>query len=287
MGLLWVLLGTLIPPAVAGQTVRVVSLSPAISQGLASLGLGDRVVGRTPWCRMLPPAVPVVGDLYRIDYERLIRVRPTHVLLQASGTAPDPELRALARSHGWTVRAWPHLDRVEDIRGLIDTIPTVLFGEQAPEAVARRRQALLAALDGVAALRPCERDPGPLALVTGGDPLLAFGRATYLDDLLQAWGLRNALQTEGWRTLTLEGLSRLRTRAVIWLTDHPEQAPRPLQEAFGERLHVLQHPGVLLPSTTLPSVAQALAATLAAVAGCRRAVAEATETPTQSAIPIP
>jgi ABC-type hemin transport system substrate-binding protein len=86
---------------------RIVSLSPALSRTLVDLGLADHVVGRTAYCASLDPAIPIVGDLYELDYERLIRLEPTHVLLQpASATGVDPQLRRLAEERGWTIGAW-------------------------------------------------------------------------------------------------------------------------------------------------------------------------------------
>ena len=271
--LLQLLLPLLALLAIAAQAgdrreLRLVSLSPAISRTLATLGLADRVVGRTPWCR-LPAAIPVVGDLYRIDYERLIRVRPTDVLLQTPASGLDPELRRLAKVHRWRLHAWPHLDRVTDVRRLIRELPEALFGGAPPTGVAARRDRLLQALDTTLKSGPCTTDPGPVVLLTGTDPPLAFGRRTYLDDLLQAWGLRNAVQQDGWVTLSLERLARLRPATVVWLSDRPAEPPAGLRAAAPEHLRVLEHPDVLLPAAGLPDVAQALARILSTLPGCR------------------
>ena len=245
---------------------RIVSLSPALSATLVALGLGDRVVGRTPWCRGLPARVPVVGDAQRIDYERLLRVRPTHVLRQSA--RPDPELQRLATEHGWRIERWARLERIAEIRSLLEHLPHILYGDPIPAAVARRRDALLRALDEALALHPCPEDPGPIALVTGADPPLAFGRGTYLDDLLRAWGLRNAVSARGWVALDLETLARSQARLVVWVNDRASSPPPALQTLPARHLVTFVHPAALLPAASLPQVARALAETLGRVPAC-------------------
>jgi ABC-type hemin transport system substrate-binding protein len=253
----------------ANQEPRIVSLSPALSRTLVALGLGERIVGRTPWCASLDARIPVVGDLHRIDYERLLRVRPTHVLVQTPAAGLDPELHRLARREGWTLGAWRRLDRLDDIRALVAGLPGLLFGDAPPEAVKTHARALLAALDAAEASRPCEGDPGPLLLATGADPLLAFGARTYLDDLLRAWGLRNAVAAEGWVPLALEAAVRRAPAWVVWVTDRGDPAPAALRAAFPDRVRVLDHPDALLPAATVAEIARALSRVLAAAPGCR------------------
>ncbi|MHC5005021.1 MAG: TroA family protein, partial [Planctomycetota bacterium] len=105
-------------PPPAGDGPRIVSLSPAISRALVDLGLGDRVVGRTPFCAALDPALPVVGDLQHVDFERLVRLAPTHVLVQPASTGVDPRLAGLADRHGWSLQHWT-LNDVADVIELV------------------------------------------------------------------------------------------------------------------------------------------------------------------------
>ena len=61
---------------------RIVALGPSVGIILQDLGLEELVVGRHGWDLALDPDLPVCGDLNGIDYENLIGVRPTHVLLE-------------------------------------------------------------------------------------------------------------------------------------------------------------------------------------------------------------
>ncbi len=75
---------------------RIVSLAPSITEAVYELGLGDRLVGVTRFCRYPPPAQAVekVGGLFDLNVERLVTLKPTHVLaLQESTDALDPLVR--------------------------------------------------------------------------------------------------------------------------------------------------------------------------------------------------
>lgn len=79
---------------------RVVSYSPALTEMLFDMGLGDHVVGVTAFCE-LPPGQTrtVVGDLRAVNPERILSVRPDLVLIQQKTedftrvTEADPRIR--------------------------------------------------------------------------------------------------------------------------------------------------------------------------------------------------
>ena len=57
---------------------RIVSLSPNITEILFTLGLGDKVVGRTEYCDYPPEAavIPTVGDLFSPSIEMILALEP-------------------------------------------------------------------------------------------------------------------------------------------------------------------------------------------------------------------
>lgn len=86
-----------------GPGVRIVSLSPAASKILVDLGVGELVVGRHNYDRALAAEVPPVGDQSAIDYETLIGLRPTHVVIQSDAREPPARLVELAASTGFEI----------------------------------------------------------------------------------------------------------------------------------------------------------------------------------------
>jgi hypothetical protein len=82
---------------------RVVVLSPALAITLKDLGLEHMIVGRHGYDLVLDKSLPVCGDQAGIDYEALIRAKPTHVVLQW-GARPLPDrLTELATTYDWIV----------------------------------------------------------------------------------------------------------------------------------------------------------------------------------------
>lgn len=105
-------------PATAARHPRVVALGPALSQILRQMHCAHLQVGRhasDAWCDQ---SLAVCGDQSGIDYEALIAVEPTHVLLQW-GDRPLPDrLLLLAKERGWSVVNIPLL-ALNDVSGAV------------------------------------------------------------------------------------------------------------------------------------------------------------------------
>ena len=253
------------PPPLAPQGPRIVSLSPALSRTCLDLELQARIVGRSDFCTFLPRDIPPVGGLYEIDYERLIRLRPTHVLVQPPAGGLDPHLADLARRYGFVLGQW-RLDTIADIDAVIAELPATLWpdGPQRRLAEARARtlrQRMTEALSpaGDAIFR------GRTMLVAHPDPVLVFGQGTYLDDVLRALGGVNAVGQRGWAELSLEDVIRLDPEAIVLV--QPAEVARPatggletlqIAAARDGRIATLAHPDAHYPSSAVVGVAEAL-----------------------------
>lgn len=258
-------------PIVTGQP-RIASLSPAISRTLVDLGLGDRLVGRSRFCRAVDPAVPVVGDLTSVDYEILIRLKPTHVLLQPPLAGLDPELAHLARAQGWTLGIWPSLNSIDDIEKLLSELPGTLFPEPSAAYRNARRRAAELSRSIEAALRPDGSTlfQGRTLILSGLEPIMAFGHDTYMHDILTRLGARNPTNARGWVQLSFEDVVRLDPEAIVLVLDtEPTSAPAPsrvlrslaalnIAAVREQRLRILAHPDALLPSSGVVEVADAM-----------------------------
>lgn len=256
------------PPSHPAGTLRIVSLSPAISRTLVDFGVQDDIVGRSAWCASLDPAIPVTGDLYDIDYERLIRLEPTHVLVQPPSTGLDPTLQRLAAERGWIIGQW-RFDTLDDIERMVREVPGLLFpqGGDSREAATARAADLLNRMATALTTPPAAPWTGSTLLVADTEPaILVFGPGTYLHDILGALGGRNATTTNGWAELSLEDVVRLDPEAIILVRDRgpadidPVEAAGPLARldttARREgRIVVLWHADAMLPSTAVIDVA--------------------------------
>ncbi|UCD75105.1 MAG: hypothetical protein JSV91_15135 [Phycisphaerales bacterium] len=248
--------------------LRIVSLSPAISRTLMDFGLADRIIGRSMFCDCLDPDTPVVGDLHAVNYERLLELKPTHVLRQASTGDADRKLREFGEEHGWVVSRWERLDTVDDIEDVVRDLPWILY-EQSPEdrfGMARRAAELINEIAG--ALSPGSGDlwRGETLIVHTLRPVGVFGHGTYLHDVLTRLGGINAMTAEGWVELSLEDIARLNPQAIIMVRPGAAADPDPLEAAgaLGRldidaaregRIALLTHEDALRPCTGIIGVA--------------------------------
>lgn len=86
-GLLAVLWLAAIAPA-SSQAPRIVSLAPHLTELAFTAGIGDRLVGAVAWSDHPTAAerLPRIGDAFRLDLERIVRLDTTHALAWEGGT---------------------------------------------------------------------------------------------------------------------------------------------------------------------------------------------------------
>lgn len=255
----------------AGE-LRIVSLSPAISRTLVDFGLEEHIVGRTPFCASIDQSIPVVGSLLDLDYERLIKLEPTHVLVQPSlAQGVDPKLRSLAETHGWMLGEFPGLNTIDDVEHMILALPAVLYGDDAAALQSAASRAAELTTQIASALKPAGDSAfkGSVLLVAGVEPVFVYGDDTYLDDILAALGGTNAAHATGWAELSLEDVVRLDPEAIVLVRERPVNdgdveralgplAALPIRAVKDGRLAALVHPDAELPSSGVIGVAGAL-----------------------------
>ncbi len=247
--------------------LRIVSLSPAMSRILCDLGLADKVVGRTQFCRSIDSAVPVVGDHFTQDLEMLLRLNPTHILLQPPRGEVAPALMKLADEHDWRL-IHAQINSIDDVRALVKSLPAQLV----PDEDARRSQLnqashkLVEKMD--AALQRDETSiwSGQILIVYSTDPSISlFGSSTYLDEVVRNFGCENAAShISGWGQVSLEDVVRMNPEAMLLI----DEADRGIDAALGPlrslaieairagRVGLITHPDALLPSTSVIEVAE-------------------------------
>jgi ABC-type Fe3+-hydroxamate transport system substrate-binding protein len=211
----------------------------------------------------------VVGDLYNIEYEKLLTLRPTHVIVQAVKQQPIPErLRDLAERHDWKLASYP-IETAADVGRIVRELGQLLDTPDEAAALARRTDERIAAITELTAERPRPRT----LLVVGFSPLTAVAPGTFLDEMLQAAGGRNVLEKGGmlYPVLDRERLIALDPQVIVLITpdagsaaagDAPTRDPLAalkLPEAMKPRIVQLTDPTALLPSTSMPRIAAGLA----------------------------
>ncbi len=208
---------------------RIVALSPGIAVMLRDLGLADRIVGRHSFDRVLPRSLPSCGDQTGLDYEAILRLNPTHILLQQGVTDVPARLTELAVQHAWDVRVYALLelddiDRcVRDLRARFMARPG--DGESA-ELEQRWRDAMRFRGDHLASA-------GRVLLLGGVSPPAAFGTGSWHHQILERLGGRPAIMDGApWITLDAEDVLRLSPDAIVLILPRAhDAAPGPAPTA--------------------------------------------------------
>lgn len=168
-----------------GEAARIVTLAPHLAELVYAVGAGEKLVGVSAWSDF-PPAVralPVVGDAFAVDQERLAALRPDLVLAWESGT-PQDTIDGL-RARGFRVETIRSAS-LADIEDSLRTVAALAGRRGRGEALAgdfRRR------LDNIAAGRS---DGGiRFFLQISERPLYTVGAGHYISELLSLCGGRN------------------------------------------------------------------------------------------------
>jgi ABC-type Fe3+-hydroxamate transport system substrate-binding protein len=175
-----------------GFPQRIVSTAPSLTETLFSLGVGDRVVGVTTWCRYPEEAQakPKIGGYSTPSMEAILALHPDLVVLAAE-TRNDVG-RRLAELHVPTMEV-----RLDSLRSIEDSIRQIARGlgvAERGEALAARIEAQRAAVVRAVAGRPHVRT----LLLLGHSPdaltsLYAVGPKSFLGEMLEAAGGENVL----------------------------------------------------------------------------------------------
>lgn len=244
------------------RTSGIVSLSPAITTTLIDLGVGERITGRTPWCRGVDDR-PVAGSLEGVDAELLVAIDPELVLHQPPATGTDPVLLGLQRRHGFRLEGG-RLDGAGDVLELLETLESL---EVVPSTrLAERR----AALEGIVRAGAEAPAAGALRVLVlhSIDPVGVAGQDTYLGEIVAAAGLRNAAGAGGWRTWSIETLLSAEVDLILIFSgqgDGRDVATRLGSLDWPEVPRILVVPGAdaFEPSTRMPEVLEAVRRELA------------------------
>lgn len=283
---LWLAIGCAalqVEPVLAAIPARIVSTSPSITETLFALGLGDRVVGVSTFCRFPPEAagLPKVGTFLKPDAELIAGLRPDLVVVHEVSTGIDRKLASL------------RIPFVVVERGTLASVFSSIRQIAAAAGVPSRGDSLVAdikrRLDAVrragAAPRPrvlfiIGRRPGTLA------DLVAIGAGSYVNDLIEIAGGENVLAVDGqpeYPRISMETVLRLDPDVIVDTVDMGEtEAERRqrqpinarLWSAYGmlaavktQRLHAATTDALVVPGPRVVEAAEWVAALVRGKAG--------------------
>jgi iron complex transport system substrate-binding protein len=181
----------LVTLAAFGQPMRIVSTSPSITETLFALGLGNRVVGVSTYCRYPPEvlSLPKIGTYAKPDPEKIAILRPDLVIIH-SGSATLPDRLAALRIEFLEVSQTSLSDVYVFIREIGRAAGVTAQADRLLQNIRFRLEAIQRQAQGF-------RKPSVLLLV-GKDPglltnMIGAGPRAYLGELLEIAGGRNIL----------------------------------------------------------------------------------------------
>jgi iron complex transport system substrate-binding protein len=222
----------------AAVPARIVSTSPSITETLFALGLGDRVVGVSTFCRFPPEAAtrPKVGTFLRPEAELIAGLRPDLVVVHELSTGIDRKLASLripfvVVERGTLASVFSSIRQIAEATGVPDRAASLVAD------IDRRLADLRRAAAG--APRPrvlfiIGRRPGTLA------DLVAVGPGSYINDLIGIAGGANVLDIAGqpeYPRISMETVLRLDPDVIVDTVDMGEtEAERRERQPGNERL---------------------------------------------------
>ncbi len=219
-------------PVASSRAVRIVSLSPDVTEILFAMGLGDRLVGRTSASDYPPEAarVPVVGGYGKPSVEKILGAKPD--LVTGSGLGLAAQVREIERA-GIPV----YIGSAKTLGDVADFFEELGRRAGSPEAgtdLATEFQAAFAAARARNAGLSEEERP-KVYLEIAGNPIWAAGSGTFIDELIRAAGGRNALAGlgSGYIRPTAEDVIKLDPDVVLLTYMSPDKMAA--EERFARR----------------------------------------------------
>lgn len=178
--------------AAAGPPARIVSATPSVTEMLFALGLGDRVVGVTTFCRYPPAAarIPKIGTYIQPNLEVVLSLRPDLVVIQENPARLKEKMESL-RLKVLELR----YRSVADVCESLGTLGRVAGVEERARALTASIRGELEAIRRRSAARPRRR----ILFVVGRtanavEGLIVVGQGSYLNELMELAGGRNVFR---------------------------------------------------------------------------------------------
>ena len=210
---------------------RVVALTASDCEILYALGAGDTLVGRGEYCDYPEDvqAVPSVQSGYETNVEQIIALEP-QVVLMATMAQTKEQVEALEAAGVHVI-----VSDAQDIAGVYAAIELIgaVTGKNDEAA------ALIAGMkDSFAAIAAKAEGDGSKTVYFEVSPLeyglWTAGKGTFMDELAQMIGLKNAFEdVEGWAAVSEEQVLERDPDYIVTITMYYGEGPTPVEEIMG------------------------------------------------------
>jgi len=199
---------------------RIVTLSPAINEIVYALGSGSDIVGNTQYCTYpkASQSLTKVGGYFSPNLEKILSLKPSIVIMQQNNAKLAGQLKKL----GIKTKII-HIDRLPHIKEAILELGTLLHKEA-------KAKSIVADIDkALTDIKDIVKDKKILIVIGHNTALVkqifVVGQNLYLDDIINASGNNNALQSKrkGQPILNRENIIATNPDIVILLAHSMKQ----------------------------------------------------------------
>ena len=210
---------------------RIVALTASDCEILYALGAGDTLVGRGEYCDYPEDVqdVPSVQSGYETNIEQIIALEP-QVVLMATMAQTTEQVEALEAAGVRVV-----VSDAQDIAGVYTAIELIGAVTGKNEEAA----ALVAGMkDSFAAIAAEAKGDGSKTVYFEVSPLeyglWTAGKGTFMDELAQMVGLKNAFEdVEGWAAISEEQVLERNPDYIVTISMYYGEGPTPVEEIMG------------------------------------------------------
>ena len=183
---------------------RIVSLTPALTETLFDLGLGDKIVGtvaHADWPQQAKD-IPRVGSYQRPSIEKIVALKPSIVLAQKEGI---DRFSSQIKKLGIPIRAFES-NSLDDLPKMLLTLGKLFAKEKKAQELVTQWETSLSNL-------PHPFRPIPLLILVEADSQIFVGKSGFLQELFARCGGENLIEEKGYPRVSSE----------ILLTKKPEK----------------------------------------------------------------
>ncbi len=209
------------------QRERIISFAPNVTEMLFALGVEDRLVGVTRFCKSPPQAQEkeIVGDLFNPSLERIVSLKPTKFI---SLEIRNPELKKVLRLSKAKIVEVPN-ETIEEIFIGLRIIGDALEVKSKSDSI---ETTLRKSLEEIATENKLE-DSLKVGIVIGRsdgslEEIYVAGKETFYTELLEMLGAKNAFDNlEGrYPTVSLEILLETNPDIIIEIQTELNEAKK-------------------------------------------------------------
>ncbi|MEJ5168472.1 MAG: helical backbone metal receptor [Arcobacteraceae bacterium] len=194
---------------------RIVALSPAINEIIFTLGHGNKIVGNTTYCKFPKQSQDIakVGGYFSPSVEKILNLKPDIVIMQENNLDLSHKLEKI----GIKTKV-VKIDTIESIKNTISDLGEMLDNKTKADEIIGEINSSLKSLKGIVENKKIII---PIGYNTDlSKEIYVVGQNLYFDDIIEASGNQNALQSsrKGQPVLNMEKILKINPDIVIILS---------------------------------------------------------------------